>query len=78
MTTTCESCDNVVLDTRKRQPTQWLCIKFPRENGGSFVSTSWWVEYEPYMKCVGINGGRCPFWTERRKKGDHNADSKAI
>lgn len=66
--TTCEACDNVVAETAKRSPTQWLCIKFPRLEGSGFVAPKTWTDLEPYMRCSGINGGSCPMFTPRRTK----------
>ena len=61
--TYCRDCDNVVAETRKRHPASWLCLRFPRVEGGGFVHPQQWVETEPYMKCGQINGGYCPLWT---------------
>lgn len=60
--TYCEDCDNVVHDTRKRHPSQWLCAKFQRVEGGGFVAPQTWVDAEPYMRCKDINGGNCPLF----------------
>lgn len=65
--TLCEDCDNVVPETRKRLPTQWLCIKFRRLEGMGFVAPKTWTEQEPYMRCSGINGGQCPYFEKRRE-----------
>lgn len=64
--TYCENCENVTADSRKRLPTQWLCIKFPRMEGMGFVAPKVWAEMEPFQRCVGINGGRCPMFTPIR------------
>lgn len=68
MTTYCDQCDHVHQDSRKRHPGQWLCIKFPRVEGQGFVAPDWWIEHEPYQRCVNINGGACPLF-ERRRDG---------
>lgn len=58
--TWCADCDHVL--DRKRHPAHWICIKFPRLEGGGFVAPKVWVDQEPYMRCVGINGGACPMF----------------
>lgn len=60
--TYCRDCDNVVEDTRKRMPYQWLCRCFPRVEGGGFVDPEKWVKDEPFMRCTDINGGDCPLF----------------
>lgn len=65
--TFCEDCDNVEAASRKRSPSSWLCLKFPRCEGGGFVAPNVWASFEPFMKCTGINGGLCPMWTKRRE-----------
>lgn len=62
--TFCEECQFVEPGSRKRSPIYWLCTRFPRTEGMGFVSPNWWVENEPYMKCVNINGGACPLFKE--------------
>jgi hypothetical protein len=64
--TLCEDCDNVHAETRKRSPSSWLCTKFPRLEGMGFVAPKVWAEQEPFMRCVGINGGHCALWAPRR------------
>lgn len=64
--TFCEECDNVHPETRKKLPAQWLCTKFPRLEGMGFVAAKSWAEQEPFMRCVGINGGKCPLFTPMR------------
>ena len=66
MTTFCEDCDNVHAETRKQHPARWLCVKFPRMETFSPVAPRAWVEHEPYMRCVNLNGGKCPLFTPRR------------
>lgn len=65
--TSCEDCDHVTADTRKGHPARWCCIKFPRIEGFSPVAPKVWVDAEPYMRCVGINGGLCSLWMPRRE-----------
>ena len=64
--TFCIECDNVVEESRKRLPTQWLCRMQPRLEGQGFVAPHVWVEMEPFMRCSGCNGGACPMFIERR------------
>ena len=66
MPTLCEECDNVHPETRKRSPTQWLCIKFPRLQGQGFVAPNVWTDQEPFMRAMGINGGACPMFKPAR------------
>jgi len=66
MPTFCADCDNVHSESRKRLPHYWLCTKFRRLEGMGFVAPAVWVEQEPYMRCVGINGGACCVFTPRR------------
>lgn len=60
--TMCEDCDNVTAATRKLYESQWTCIRHPRLPSG-FVKAD---ADQPYMRCVGINGGKCPLWVRRR------------
>jgi hypothetical protein len=66
MPTFCEDCDNVHAETRKQGPSRWVCVKFPRLEGLSPVAPKAWLDKEPYMRCVGINGGFCPMFSKRR------------
>lgn len=68
MPTFCEDCDCVVAESRKLTPIRWLCIRFPRLEGQGFVARKAWAEHEPYMRCVGINGGDCPQFKERKEQ----------
>lgn len=65
--TFCEDCDNVESSSRKRSPSSWLCLKFIRLEGGGFIAPKVWANFEPFMKCTGINGGLCPMWSKRRE-----------
>jgi hypothetical protein len=64
--TACEDCDNVHESTRKQSPARWLCIRFPRLEHMNAVAPRQWVRDEPYMRCVGINGGYCSLFTPKR------------
>ena len=64
--TFCEDCDNVHNDTRRQSPSSWLCVEFPRLEGQGFIAPKFWAEKEPFMRCVGINGGACPLFKRRR------------
>lgn len=68
MPTFCEHCDNVVSESRKRLPSQWLCSKFPRLEGMGFVAPAVWAEMEPFGRCVNINLGACPLWAPLPKE----------
>lgn len=72
MTTFCQDCDNVHPESRKRSPSQWLCVKFPRLEGQGFVAPKVWAEMEPFMRCVYINGGKCPMFARRRDGQQEN------
>lgn len=64
--TFCENCDHVEPASRKRSPSQWVCLKFPRIEGQGFVAPKAWAEMEPFMRCASINGGACPMWKPMR------------
>lgn len=68
--TYCEDCDHVEPASRKRSPSSWVCLKFPRVEGGGFVAPRVWADMDPFMRCTGINGGFCPLWTPRREVDD--------
>lgn len=68
--THCSDCEHVTSESRKGKWYGWTCIKFPNLGGGGFVTNDI-RETEPYMKCVGINGGKCPLW-QRRKDNQVN------
>ncbi len=59
--------------SRKRSPSSWVCLKFPRVEGGGFVAPKVWADMDPFMRCTGINGGACPLWAERRGEVDEHA-----
>jgi len=63
--TPCQDCDHVHEGTRKLTPTQWVCVKFPRMPGLNPVAPTVWTDREPYMRCVGINGGHCALFVRR-------------
>lgn len=65
--TSCETCDNVDPDSRKnRRWEYWTCLRHPRMPGSNFVAPESSVVQDPHMRCIGINGGRCPLWTPIR------------
>lgn len=66
MTTTCEDCDNMHTDSRKGPSYAAICVKFPRLYGTQNVARGLWDKDAPYMRCVNINGGMCPLFTERK------------
>jgi hypothetical protein len=66
--TVCKQCDRVEESSRKRRPTQWLCTAFPRKFAEGFVDPDWWIENEPYQRCMDINRGCCPMFEKVRDK----------
>lgn len=68
MITLCEDCDNLEAQSAKSHPRTWICRKFPRLDGKSFLSETYWGRNEPFMRCEGINGGACPLFTPRPQK----------
>lgn len=70
--TICKFCDNVVAETRKLRPTQWLCRAFPRRFAEGFVDPEWWIENEPFSRCETLNRGCCPAFTRRRDAQQEN------
>lgn len=68
--TPCEDCENVHLDTRKWSPDRWACVRFPRLPNLSPVAPKAGVGNPPYMRCVGINGGFCPLFQQRKGEDD--------
>jgi hypothetical protein len=71
--TFCEDCDNVEPNSRKRSPSSWVCLKFPRIEGGGFVAPKVWATVDPFMRCTGINGGLCPVFEPLKEKIDGDA-----
>lgn len=72
--TYCEDCNHVDPVSRKRSPASWVCLKFPRVEGGGFVAPKVWAEAEPHMRCTGINGGLCQMFEPRRDDGTERRD----
>lgn len=72
MPTFCEDCEHVHPESRKRSPTSWLCMKFPRLEGMGFVAPKAWAKEEPYMRASGINGGACCVFKPRRTSQTEN------
>lgn len=74
--TFCETCANVEVGSRRAHPATWLCVMFPRLDGHGYVSETYWAKNEPFMRCHGINGGKCPMYQPARKDDglvdDHN------
>ncbi len=71
--TFCASCDNVEPTSRKRQPTQWLCLRHKRLEGMGFVNPDYWTHEEPFARCRDVNYGLCPLFTPlRENKNDQD------
>lgn len=69
MTTYCDVCDFVHLDTRKLPPWQWRCVKAPVEPQGFGFVTQEYAPNPPYARCSDKNEyGDCDDWTPRRTK----------
>jgi hypothetical protein len=51
-----------------------VCLKFPRIEGFSPVAPKAWVDAEPYMRCLGINGGLCPMFAPRKQPKEQSDD----
>lgn len=62
--TWCEKCQHVEPASRKQHPGRWLCMAFKRLDGQGFIAENYWSMNEPFMRCVGINGGDCPLYAE--------------
>jgi hypothetical protein len=74
--TFCEECDWVHTDSRKQHPGRWLCVQHRRVPGGSFVAPKGWVEHEPYLRCVNVNGGMCLLFEPRRENPNERPGNK--
>ena len=70
--TSCETCDNVHMESRKQPFWKWMCVKFPRLEGMNPVAPTQAVVHEPYNRCANINMGFCLLWQKRR---DGQADN---
>lgn len=57
--TLCTNCEHSHPDNAKRQPHKWMCMRQPRLEGAGFVTDGKWQAFDPWMYCVGINGGQC-------------------
>lgn len=64
--TICEECEHSHPENKHRQPYSHMCMKFPRMEGFGFVTRTRWDKFDPWMYCVGINGGACPLFEERK------------
>lgn len=66
--TQCESCDYRHAISENRPPWRWLCSRFPRLPWADDIDKDGkWTGFDPYMTCVGINGGLCPLYEPRRE-----------
>ncbi len=57
--TWCQDCAHVYKPLKGSPPWQWLCVKHKRISGMGYVAPDMWVEAEPYLRCVNVNGGAC-------------------
>jgi hypothetical protein len=64
--TLCEDCEHRHPESDKRHPAKWMCMKFPRLEGHGFMCSGKWVGFDPWMYCIGINGGACPLFERKR------------
>lgn len=71
--TMCSDCDNVEATSRKQSPRNWLCRMHKRRHAEGFISPTYWVENEPFLRCANVNAGSCPLFTPLRKPegGEH-------
>lgn len=65
MITLCKNCEYLHPDTNKRHEKYWLCMKCPRIETDNFLTDEKRIT-EPYMYCIGINGGKCPMYKPKR------------
>lgn len=70
--TPCEDCDHVHPASRKKLPSQWLCLKFKKLSGLDAVAPTERIILEPYQRCFGINGGICPLFEPLKDKDNDN------
>lgn len=63
--TYCADCDHPQGQSRNYQRYRWICTLFPRLEGQGFVDPGVWDKDEPYMRCIDINGGKCPLFRRR-------------
>lgn len=76
MTVYCRDCDNVALQSRKDHPARWMCLKYRRAPGFSFVTPGEWVNFPPYLYCRELNtAGICPDFTPTRSPAGAPADT---
>lgn len=66
--TFCRDCDHVEASSRKRHPTQWVCLRHKRLEGQGFVDPELWIESDPFLRCKDVNGGLCELFEP--KKGE--------
>ncbi len=62
--TFCEDCEHLH-PASKGPPWRWLCSKSPRMEGYGFITRGMWDHMDPFMLCVGINGGACPMFEQK-------------
>lgn len=65
--TLCEDCEHLHPQARNnRKEGLALCMAHPRVERSDLVFKGITDQDPPYMRCIGINGGRCPTFEPRR------------
>jgi len=60
--TFCIDCRHVHEAGKKISPFRMLCNRHKRLEGQGFIHPDWWVEHEPFLRCIDVNGGMCPLF----------------
>lgn len=68
--TRCELCEFRHEGTAKRPPWRWLCMKHLDLPWGKYVKEdgTWEPGFDPYLRCVSVNGGSCPLYQPKEQK----------
>ena len=76
MPTDCETCDLRHAVSKNRPPWRWICSHHPRLPWWDEIDDEGkWTGFDPFMRCIDINGGMCPDWTPKREdnaSSDHS------
>lgn len=67
MTTYCADCEHCHVPFKGAHPGRWLCRQCPNtaEMGFGCVTPTTWDGADPFMRCVGVNGGACKLFERR-------------